>query len=454
LNGSGRSGSRARLADLRARGLREMPETGPQSVSVPGAVGAWAQALERFGTRSWAQALEPAAALAESGLPVSQRLAQDLAEEESKLREDPEAARIYLPGDAPPAAGSTLRQDDLAATLRRLQREGPTELYTGATARRIAERLSERDGFVTAEDLAAYAPEWTEPIRTDYRGLRVFAFPPNTQGVTLLEELALLRDFDLIALGHNSADYVHTVAEAIRLAFADRDSSVADPAAMRIGVEALLDPGRLRALAATIDPKARAPAAPGVARGDAPNTVYLIAVDERGNVVSMIQSLFHAFGSGIVVPGTGVVLHNRGSLFSLDPAHPNALAPRKRPYHTLCPALALRDGRPWLGLGTPGGDGQTQTLVQVLNNIVVFGLSPQDAVDAPRFRRYADGSLSIEEGVPPSVRAALTSRGYVVRTRSGWTAEFGGAQAVLIDPDTRSLRAGADRRREGFAAAY
>lgn len=454
LNGSGRSGSGARLEDLRARGLTEMPETGPLTVSVPGAVGAWAAALERFGTLSWAQALEPAAALAEAGLPVSERLAEDLAQEESTLRAEPEAARIFLPGGAPPAAGSILRQPDLAATLRRLQREGPREVFSGATAVRIAEHLSDRGGLVTAQDLAAYAPEWTEAITAEYRGLVVFAFPPSTQGVTLLEELALLRELDLAALGHNTAAYVHTLVEAIRLAFADRDAAVADPAAMRVRVDALLDPQRMRALAATIDPAGRAPSAPSASRRDAANTVYLIAVDERGNVVSMIQSLFQAFGSGLVVPGTGVVLHSRGSLFSLDPAHPNALAPRKRPYHTLCPALALRDGRPWLAFGTPGGDGQTQTLIQVLNNLVVFGMGPQEAVDAPRFRRYADGSLSIEERVPESVRAALVSRGYEVRVRQGWTAEFGGAQAVRIDSETRSLRAGADRRREGFAAAY
>ena len=453
LDGSGRSGSLARLEAVRARGLDAMPETGPWSVSVPGAVGAWAEARRRFGTLAWADALEPAAVLAESGLPVSERLARDLAEEEPTLRADPEAARIYLRAGAPPAAGSVLRQKDLAATLRRVQREGPREMYAGETARRIADHLHERGGFVTVQDLAAYAPEWTEPIAADYRGVRVFALPPSTQGVALLEALALLGELDPAAAGYNHADYIHTLAEAIRLALADRDANVADPAAMRVTVDALLEPARIRALAATIDPRGRPPAGARPA-SDPPNTVYLAAVDERRNVVSMIQSLYGAFGSGILVPGTGVALQSRGGLFSLDPSHPNALAPRKRPYHTLCPALAMRGGRPWLAFGTPGADGQTQTLIQVLNNLLLFGMPPQEAVDAPRFRRYPEASLSIEDGVPEAVRKELASRGYIVRARAGLSGELGGAQAIEIDAESGTLRAAADRRREAFALAY
>ncbi len=326
-------------------------------------------------------------------------------------------------------------------------------MYEGETARQIAAHVRALGGFLAAGDFAAYRPEWTEPITAEYRGVTVAAFPPNTQGVALLEELILLREFDLTAMGQNSADYIHTVAEAIRLAAADRDTSVADPAAMRVRVDDLLDPGRLKRLAAGIDPRGAPPAAAAAAGGDDANTVTLLAVDEAGDVVSMIQSLFHSFGSGIAVPGTGVVLHNRGSLFSLDPSHPNALAPRKRPYHTLCPALALRGAKPWLGFATPGGDGQTHTLVQVLNNILLFGMTPQEAVDAPRFRRYSGNVLAVEDRVPARVRAELEKRGYRVAARGGWTAEFGGAQAILIE-ETGRRHAGADRRREAFALAY
>ncbi|MBI2535712.1 MAG: gamma-glutamyltransferase [Gemmatimonadetes bacterium] len=203
-----------------------------------------------------------------------------------------------------------------------------------------------------------------------------------------------------------------------------------------------------------MDPGGSAPPASATDRADQPNTVYIIAVDAQGNVVSMIQSLFASFGSGLVVSGTGVVLHNRGSLFSLDPGHPNALAPGKRPYHTLCPAMVLDGKKPWLALGTPGGDGQTHTLVQVLHNIALFGMTPQDAIDAPRMRRLESGTLAIEDRMPAPGIPALEQRGYRVSVRTGLTATFGGAQAILIDPETGEKRAGADRRREAFALAY
>ncbi len=456
LNASGRSGSRADVARVRAvvGDTGRMPETGGMTVTVPGAVRGWAAALERFGTVGWERALAPAVDLAQRGLPVSERLAEDLAAQRTKLERNAEAARTYLPGGQPPEAGSVLRQDDLATTLARLQANGPDELYRGETARLLVRAVREQHGFLEPRDLADYAPTWVEPITTAYRGLTVATAPPNSQGVMLLEILRLLERFDLAQMGHNSPNYVHTLAEAIRYAARDRDTSVADPAAMRTTVARLLDLERLTALSAGIDPAGRAPATEDADGDDHPNTVYVAAVDEAGNVVSLIQSLFHSFGSGIVAPGTGIVLHNRGALFTLDPTHPNVLAPEKRPYHTLTPVLALRGGRPWLAFGTPGGDGQTHTLVQVLHNVLLFDMTPQAAIDAPRLRRYAGTRIAIEDRVPARVRRALEARGYTVLVRHGWTAEFGGAQAILIDPANGAKRAGADRRREGFADAY
>jgi gamma-glutamyltranspeptidase / glutathione hydrolase len=449
LNASGRSGSRATLRRVRDGDGRDgtFPATGPLSVSVPGAVGGWAEALERFGTISFAEALEPAERLAH-GFTVTERLAADIAEEAEKLGRDPEAARIYLPRGAPPAAGATLGQHDLAATISRLRTNGPDEFYSGETARRIVDHLTRQGGLLTAGDLSAHRSEWVEPIRRSYRGVDVHAMPPSNQGVMLLQILGLLEDYDLDGLGHNSADYLELLAQAIGAAAQDRDRYVADLAAMSVTADQMLDPAHLARLAETFE------GGRFVARDtlpDQPNTVYAIAVDAHGNVVSLIQSLFHSFGSGIVVPGTGVVLHNRGSQFSLDPAHPNVVAPGKRPYHTLCPALALKDGVPWLAFGTPGGDGQTHTLVQVLNDILVFGMTPQEAVDAPRLRRLPDGRLAIEDRVPETVRTELSARGFEVLSRTGWTAEFGGAQAVLIGRGMAEHRAGADRRREGWA---
>jgi gamma-glutamyltranspeptidase/glutathione hydrolase len=454
LNSSGRSGSGATLADLRARGLDAMPATGPASVSVPGAVGGWAAALDRFGTISWSAALAPAVELATDGLPVSQRLSLDIEAQIAKLRRDAEAARIFLPDDAPPEAGDRLHMDDLAGTLERLQQNGPGELYAGETGRRIVEYLTDRDGLLRAEDLAAYEPVWTEPIRGNYRDYEVLAFPPNTQGVALLAELSILNWIDLKSLEHNSADYLHTITEAIRFAVTDRDSSVADPDVMRVTVDELLDRDRLHHFANSIDPAGMAPGLGTATDNDHPNTVYLAAADEEGNVVSLIQSLFSSFGSGLVVPGTGIVLHNRGSLFRFDESHPNVFAPRRRPYHTLSPAMMLWEGVPALALGTPGGDGQTHTLIQLLNNLLLFGMTPQEAIDAPRLRRLPNGSLAIEDRVPTDVLDELLARGYNVLPRSGWTAEFGGAQMIAIDPQTGAKRAGADRRREGWSLAY
>ena len=454
LNASGRSGTAATLAELRARGLDDMPGTGPTSVSVPGAVGGWAEALERFGTISWREALEPAVQLARSGLPVSKRLSLDIEGQIGKVRRDPEASRIFLPNDTAPAPGDRLQMPELAATLERIQQNGPQELYTGETGRRVVEYLTERGGLLRAEDLAANEPVWTEPLRGTYSDFEVLAFPPNTQGVALLEEFGILNWIDLKALGHNTAEYLHTITEAIRYAVADRDTSVADPDYMRVTVDQLLDGDRLHRLAVQIDPQGMAPGMETAPEEDHPNTVYLSVADEDGNVVSLIQSLFAAFGSGLVVPETGIVLHNRGSLFRFDESHPNVFGPGRRPYHTLSPAMVLQEGTPVLTFGTPGGDGQTHTLTQVMNNIFLFGMTPQQAIDAPRLRRLPNGSLAIEDRVPADVLDELTARGYTVLPRSGWTAEFGGAQAILIDRVSGVKRAGADRRREGWSLAY
>ena len=347
LNGSGRSGSAKTLEDLKSAGFEQMPRSGPSSVSVPGAVGAWAEGLRRFGTISFADALQPAIELATAGLPVSEQLADDIAAAEGKLRQEPEAARIFLPGGTAPQPGDLLPRPDLRATLKALQEHGWQEMYTGALGRRIVRFLQERDGLVTLNDMADYLPEWTQPISTRYQGLEVQAFPPNTQGVTLLQELAILQevDADLAELGHNSADYLHTVSEAIRLAFIDRNREVADPRAMRVSVDDLLDAAHISRLASTVDPAGRAPEIETAVTEDHPNTVYVIAVDQYGNVVSLIQSLFASFGSGLIVPDTGIVLHNRGSLFRFDADHPNVFAPRRRPFHTLCPVIILAGAR-------------------------------------------------------------------------------------------------------------
>jgi gamma-glutamyltranspeptidase / glutathione hydrolase len=456
LNGSGRAGSKATPALFAERKLNEVPSTGVMSVSVPGAVAAWSDALQRFGTITLAQALAPAIHYAEVGFPVSERLAADFAEEARKVARDPELTRVFMPDGKPPAVGTLLKQPELAATLRAIAKDGPDAMYRDAIARQIAEFMEKEGGLLTAGDLAAHRSTWTDPISTDYRGFRVLAFPPNTQGVTLLESLAAAAEFDLGSLGHNTDAYLHTLVGISTLAYEDRDRFIADPAFAKVPMDRLLSKEHAKIIADSVrrSPRALAPTPERPAPNGSGDTVYLCVVDKNGNAVSYIQSLFASFGSGRMVPGTGITLHNRGSLYSLDPSHPNIIAPGKRPFHTLSPAMVLNaDNSVYMTLGSPGGDGQPQTIVQMLNNVVLFGMTPQRAVEAPRFRAYQNGRVSIEPGPADSVLTALRARGYTVNVRPPG-AEFGGSQMILVHPVSKARITGADARREAYAVAW
>jgi gamma-glutamyltranspeptidase/glutathione hydrolase len=424
------------------------------SVSVPGAVRAWEDALAKHGTTSLASALAPAIAYADRGFPVSTRLSLDIAGELRKVSADPELARTYLVNGKAPAPGSLLVQKDLAATLRRIAQFGARDLYAGALARRVSAFIEAEGGFVTGRDLAAHRSEWTTPIRTTYLDKQVLAFPPNTQGVTFLQMLNIAQQDDLTAMGGTSAEYIHVLVEGAKLAYADRDRVVADPRVVTVPVDQLLSMDHARELARRI--RRDTVAAPGnaPARDDTGDTVYLCVIDKDGNAVSLIQSLFAGFGSGRMVPGTGIVLHNRGSLYSLDPTHPNIIAPGKRPFHTLSPAMVLNaDSSLAMVLGSPGGDGQPQTLMQILNNALRFGMTPQQAVEAPRWRVSGGGRLGVEPGYPEEVRAALVRRGHRVEVQPA-SAVFGGAQMILVHPVSRALMVGSDFRREAFGIAW
>ena len=456
LNGSGRAGSKATPALFAERKLSDVPSTGIMSVSVPGAVAAWSDALQRFGTITLGQALAPAIRYAEEGFPVSERLAADFAEEARKVARDPELARIFMPGGKPPAVGTLLKQPELAATLRAIAKDGPDALYKGALAKRIVAFMEQEGGLLTPDDLAGHRSTWTDPISTDYRGFRVLAFPPNTQGVTLLESLAAGGQFDLGSLGHNSDAYLHTLIGISTLAYEDRDRFIADPEFTKVPMDRLLSKEHAKIIADSVrrSPRALAPAPERPSPNGSGDTVYLSVVDRNGNAVSYIQSLFASFGSGRMVPGTGITLHNRGSLYTLDPSHPNIIAPRKRPFHTLSPAMVLNaDNSLYMTLGSPGGDGQPQTLVQMLNNVMLFGMTPQRAVEATRFRAYQNGRVSIEPGAADSVLTALRARGYTVNVRPPG-AEFGGSQMILVHPVSKARITGADARREAYAVAW
>jgi gamma-glutamyltranspeptidase/glutathione hydrolase len=452
LNGSGRAGSKATPAFFAELKLSRIPGSGILSVSVPGSVRMWQDALERFGSIKLGRALAPAIEYADKGFAVSNRLHADIEESQRILAADAELARTFLVDGRAPAVGSLLRQTNLAATLRTIAAQGPDAFYRGEIARRIVAYMEREGGLLTADDLAKHSSTWQEPIESGYRGHVVLAFPPNTQGLTLLQQINLADLADVGRLGHNSAEYVHALVEGSRLAYADRDRFVADPAFSNVPVQRLISREHALELQRRIGPRASVVATDSTAGDGNGDTIYLCVIDKDGNAVSWIQSNFASFGSGKMVPGTGIVLHNRGSLYSLDPSHANIVAPGKRPYHTLTPHMVLNGDRSLaLVVGTPGGDGQTQTVTQVINNILLFGMTPQQAVEAPRFRAYGR-RVGVEPGIVAEVRDALTARGHVVRVQEP-SAEFGGAQAIRVLPSGVRL-VGSDFRREAYGLAW
>jgi gamma-glutamyltranspeptidase/glutathione hydrolase len=467
LNASGRAPAKATPAAFRARGLTDIPNGGPLSVSVPGAVDGWAELLERFGTRTLARALEPAIGYARGGFAVTPVIAEQWNGAADRLAKDPAAAATFLVDGRAPRPGEIFANPRLAATLQTIAQGGRDAFYRGPLAQAIAADMAKRDAFLTAEDLAAHTSDWVDPISTSYRGHDVYELPPNTQGFAALEMLNILEAYDLAALGHNSAAYLHLLVEAKKIAYADRDAYLADPGSVpRDLLRRLISKDyaaqRRKEInlskAGTYAPanqvseagdRANNPLGSGpwtVAAGD---TVYLTAADQHGNIVSLIQSLFNTFGAGIVAGDTGIALHNRGSLFSLSASHPNVIGLGKRPFHTLVPAMVLKDGRPWLSFGVMGGDHQAQGHVQVLLNLIDFRMDVQAAGDAPRFNHTS--RLALEDGISGEVRAKLAAMGHALAEPSG---THGGYQAILIDPRTKALSGGSDRRKDGVAVGY
>ena len=463
MNGSGRAGALATPDFFREAGQVEVPGAGPLSVSVPGAVAAWDDALKRFGTMSLVEVLAPAIAYARDGFPVSSRLASDIEGASEGLNAPAKA--LYHPNGRAPGVGTLLRNEALAATLEAIATNGKGAFYEGRPSRAISALLEAEGGYLREADFATHSTTWTDPLETSYLVHRILVLPPNTQGIAQLQLMEMAKAHGLDQMGHNTAEYLHTLIELKKLAFADRDRWVADPEYADIPVDALLDPEYLRLRAGLVGRTAAVDVQPGIVdasgaharqggHDDSGDTVYLTVVDQWGNGVSWIQSLFASFGSGLLEPESGVVLQNRGALFNLDPDHPNVVAPGKRPYHTLTPMMALNeDGSLAFTLGTPGGDSQTQSLIQIVNNMYLFGMTPQESVEAPRFRSYNGLGVDFEDRVPASVLAELASRGHEPRIIHGWTATFGGAQMIRVEA-SGTLTAAADPRREAYAIAY
>jgi gamma-glutamyltranspeptidase / glutathione hydrolase len=459
INASGRAGALMTREALLARGRKKMPESGAETVTVPGALAGWDELLKRYGTITLAQALAPAIRYAEQGYPVTPIISGDWKEEE-KLSADSAAKATFMPNGHTPAAGEWFRNPDYARTLREVAAGGAKVFYGGALGQRIVKRVQALGGFLTLDDLKANKPTWETPISIVFKGYRIWELPPNNQGIATLEMLKILEPYDLKAMGHNSAPYLHHLIEAKKLAYADLARYVGDADHLDIPPARMLSDAFIAERRSHLDEShAQAHVDPGPAQ-TASETIYLTTADSAGNMVSFINSLYSEFGSGIVVPGTGFALHNRGAGFTLQPGLPNTVAPGKRPFHTLVPGFVTKpgakpeaDGRsdtPYMSFGLMGGAMQAQGHAQLLLNLFVFGMDIQQAIDAARFRHTEGMQVFLEAPITDSVRAALTSLGHVVAEGPGGM--MGGSQAIIRLE--RGYAAGSDPRKDGMAVGY
>jgi gamma-glutamyltranspeptidase/glutathione hydrolase len=455
LNASGRAPGALSIDYFAKKKIMKMPEFGMESITVPGAFDGWVTLLEKYGTMKLADVLAPAIDTAENGFPVMEKTAEDWNAEVTRLKKTPAAAANYLIEGRAPRPGELFRQPNLARTLRTLAHGGRDAFYKGEIARAIVNYCEKNGGYISLADLAAQKSEWVEPISTNYRGYTVYEIPPNSQGLTALLTLNILEGFDLAALSKQPDRYYHTLIEATKIAFADRNRYIADPAFSKVPVGELLSKDYAAKRRALIDPnKALEAPPPGEFKGGS-DTTYFTVVDKDGNAVSFINSLFDAFGSGIVAGDTGIVLQNRGSSFSLDRAHPNHLEPGKRPFHTIIPAMVFKDNKLFMSFGVMGGGIQPQGHVQVLVNLLDLGMGLQQAIDAPRYRYMSGKDVLLEDEIGATVIDRLKALGHVRASPPGiLRSSMGGGQAIMIDPVNKTLMGASDSRKDGLAIGY
>ncbi len=450
-NGSGRAPAAATPEWYAEQGIAEIKRTTPHAVTVPGAIDAWCRLIEDHGTKGLDELFDPAIRLAREGYPIHSRVAADFARETEFLAGNPSAAEIFLPGGAPPPVGGLHHQPRLADTLELIGRRGRDAFYSGPIAEDMVTCLRGLGGLHTMDDFARAGGEYVTPISTDYRSHGVFECPPNGQGVTALEMLNILAEFDFGAMAPLSVERLHIEIEAARLAYRDRDAHLADPAQAEVPVERLLSRARARALAGEIRmDRAMGPLPPAPLPAGS-DTVYLCVVDRDLNAVSFINSLYSPFGSGLVEPNSGIVLQNRGMGFVLDPGHPNCIAPGKRPLHTLIPGMLTRNGRTVMPFGVTGALFQPVGHAHLISNLLDFGLDVQEAIDLARVFADPEGQVEVESGVPRKTVSGLRKLGH----QTGRPEKpIGGGQAILIDPEAGVLTGGSDPRKDGSAIGY
>jgi gamma-glutamyltranspeptidase/glutathione hydrolase len=449
LDASGRSPYASSLEFCHKSGFKQMPQRGIHSVTVPGAVHGWATLANCYGTRKLADLLQPAIRHADEGFPVAELTAESWHESESRLRADEGAAINYLTNGRAPKAGEIFKNPRMAQTLRRIADEGADSFYNGEIAERIVRCSEKKGGLFARKDFADHHSDWVEPITANYRGYDVYELPPATQGFVALEMLKILEGFDIKSMGQGSPDVLHLMIEAKKLAFFDRDRQLADRDFMKVPIGEFLSApraGRLRALM-RMD---RAGDSNSAAL-DA-DTEYVAAADNDGNLVSFIQSNFMGFGSGVVEPETAIILQNRGHLFALDENHPNCIGPHKRCVHTLMPGMIFRNGKPYAAVGLKGGHVQPQVQAQIISNLIDFKMAVQESISAPRFNHVDGMKVGLEPGIAAATVEELKRRGHEIV--GGNPESFGGAHAIVIDPESGAFIGGSDPRKGGCALGF
>lgn len=432
-------------------GMGRMPARGWASVTVPGAVSAWHELSQRMGKLPFERLFEPAIKYARHGFAVSPIISRLWASIAPKYQDQPGYREYFMPQGRTPVAGELFRNADLANSLEQIAASNGDAFYRGKLADALVEHSAAHGGLMSHEDLAQFQPDWCGTIQHPFAGAEIHEIPPNTQGLAALIALGILEHFDLAGFGPDSLQTTHFSIEAMKLAFADLHAHVSDPASMAVPPKSLLDPAYLKSRADLVDPERAQEFGPG-APSDG-GTVYVAAADESGMMVSLIQSNYDGFGSGVVVPGTGISLQNRGMGFSLEPGHPNEVGPRKRPFHTIIPGFAMHGGQPLMAFGVMGGPMQAQGHVQMMLRVQLFGQNPQAACDAPRWQVTKGRHVMVESTMPRDVIQGLSNMGHELTTDHGEAAfSFGGAQ--IIQRTAHGYAAGSDPRKDGFAIGF
>ena len=464
LNGSGRAPQSLTIDYFMDKGLSYVPFYGPLPVSVPGCVDGWFTLHEKFGRLPMEDILQPAMDYGNNGFPVSEVIAYEMASSYEALKDQPGFAQTYMPKGRPPVKGEVFVNKDLANTYELIAKKGRDAFYKGSIAKTIDSYMKKHGGFLSYEDLASHTSNWVTPVSINYRGYDVWELPPNGQGTAALQMLNILEGFDIAKMGFGSAEYLHVLTEAKKLAYEDRAKFYADPEFNKIPLETLLSDAYAAERRNLIDINKAADSYPaGDMEIETGNTTYLTVADKDGNMVSLIQSIYSEFASGMVPDGLGFVLQNRGQMFNVqDRSHANALEPGKRPFHTIIPAFITKEGKPCVSFGLMGGAVQPQGHAQIVVNVVDFGMNLQEAGDAPRMRHRGSsqptgsvmtngGTLYLESGFTPETLRELSKKGHRIGFGVGM---FGGYQAIGVDLENKVYTGASESRKDGQAAGY